>query len=96
MTIRSIIKTLKNTNILWRYGYNFSPTLTYSTEADNNLNLIEKNIVKNLNNNGIAFSTVDNLLGKNKLFQELDSNINSILKARKEEIAQLKLRAKFQ
>lgn len=91
--IISTIKSIKNTNLVWRYGYNFSPTIIYSTEADNKLNLIEKNIVKNLNNNGIAFSTVDNLLGKNKLFQELDSNINSILKARKEEIAQLKLRA---
>lgn len=91
--IRKIAKESKRREFFWRYGFNFSPSLKYVAESDDKLSQTEKNIIKSLNKDGIAISTIDELLSEKVLFQELDSATNNILEKRKEEIAQLKLRA---
>lgn len=92
-SLRSLARKGRKFELVWRYGYNFSPSISFVTELGNKLNPIEKNILSNLNENGIAFTTVDDLLGKDKGFEELNSNVNAILESRKEELTQLKLRA---
>ena len=92
-SLRNIARKGRHFELFWRYGYNFSPSISFATKLGNQLNQVETNIVENLNKNGIAFSNVDDLLGKNSSFTELNSVVNNILENRKEELAQLKVRA---
>jgi hypothetical protein len=91
--IRKIAKESKKRDFFWRYGFNFSPTVKYVAQNNDKLGSAEKSVLNDLNQNGIAISTVDKLLGENNLFQELDSAANDILESRRDEIAALKLRA---
>lgn len=91
--IRNFARKSRQKELFWRYGFNFSPTFKYATEGGDKLSSIEEKIVQSLNKDGIAISTIEELLGENSLFQELDSATNKILDERKEEISQLKSKA---
>lgn len=91
--IRKVARESRRREFFWRYGFNFSPTIKYVAGNGDKLSSVERNVLKQLNQNGIAISTVDELLSEKSLFQELDSATNKILESRKEEISQLKLRA---
>jgi hypothetical protein len=92
-TAKTLLKSIKKFEIIWRYGYNFSPAISYAFQGNNKLNQIENDIVKCLNQDGIAFSSAEELLTENSSFMKLDSVVNNLLETRKEEIAQLKSRA---
>ena len=88
--MRSIIKTIKKTDLVWRYGYNFSPSMDYKFYGKNSLSDTEKNVIDTLNSDGIAVTTVDELFGDGSEFQALDSATRILLEDRKAEIDSLK------
>lgn len=91
--LRKFAKEGRQKEFFWRYGFNLSPTFKYAAGSEDKLTPIEEKIVGSLNKNGIAISTIDELLGENSLFQELNSATNNILEERKEEISQLQSKA---
>jgi hypothetical protein len=91
--LRSIVRTLRNNELVWRYGFNFSPTLNYSVGKENGLSKIEQNVLNNLNRDGIALTSIDDLLDDDSEFRDLSSTVDDMLESRKEEIAELESRA---
>lgn len=91
--IRSILKSIQKTDLVWRYSYNFSPTISYVVGADNSLSSAETEIVRKLNNHGIAITSVNHLLVNDLDFKELDSAVAGLLKKKTGDIADLKLKA---
>ena len=88
--MRSIVKSVKKTDLVWRYGYNFSPTIDYKINNKTRLSDTEKNIIKTLNSDGIAVTSVEELFGDTSEFQALETATETLLKNRKQEIDELK------
>ncbi len=88
--MRSVVKSVKKTDLVWRYGYNLAPTINYKINNKNRLNDIEKGILKQLNSDGIAVTSVGELFDGNSEFQALDIATKSLLENRKQEIDELK------
>ncbi len=86
----SIKRALRNNELIWRYGFNFSPTLKYSIGRQNGLSKTEKSILNQLNCDGIAIASVDSLHADGSEFYELSSTVQGMLESRKEEILALK------
>lgn len=87
--LRSIVRSLRNNEVIWRYGFNFSPSLRYSVDSQNSLGTSEESVLINLNRDGIAIANVDDLLGASSEFDELNTTVDSMLISRKEEVADL-------
>jgi hypothetical protein len=90
MSVRSVIGKLRKTELAWRYGSNFSPTIKYMLGGNSRLSTFEEGILKTLNSDGIAFTSVDEILGFDSAFQEVDLETRDILRRREAEIAELK------
>jgi Phytanoyl-CoA dioxygenase (PhyH) len=88
--VRSIIKSVKKTDLVWRYGYNLSPTIDYRFKNKNQLSGVEAKIVDTLNSDGIAVTSVEELFEDGSEFQKLDSATNEMLESRSDEIDNLK------
>ena len=89
----SIKKALRSNELIWRYGFNFSPSLKYSIERQNGLSKTEKSILNQLNRDGIALSSINNLLTNCSEFNKLGSAVEGILESRRDEIAELETSA---
>lgn len=76
--------------MVWRYGYNLSPTIDYRVKKRNKLDAIEQSIIETLNSDGIAVTSVEELLGDSSEFQALDAATGKLLESRKDEIDNLK------
>ena len=87
--LRSIVRSLRSNELIWRYGFNFSPSLRYSVDTKNGLNKTEKNILNDLNRDGIALVSIDDLLVDASEFAKLSSAVEGMLQSRKQEIAKL-------
>ena len=87
--LRSIVRSLRNNELIWRYGFNFSPSLKYSIGTNGGLNKIEKSVLNGLNQHGIALESIDDLFVDGSEFSELGSAVEGMLISRKEEIAAL-------
>lgn len=87
--LRSIVRSLRNNELIWRYGFNFSPSLEYSVGARDGLNTIEKHVLAQLNRDGIARTSVDDLFANGSDFNKLTSTVEDMLQERKEEITAL-------
>jgi hypothetical protein len=88
--MRSIVKSVKKTDLVWRYGYNLSPTIDYKINNKNQLSDIEKSIIKTLNSDGIAVTSIEEFFGGNSEFEQLDAATKTLLENRKHEIDDLK------
>lgn len=86
----AFLRSLKKSDLVWRYGLNLVPTFEYWTGGKAPLNPIETGILDSLNTNGIAITSIDELFGPNPSFVELDTEVRRILEDRREEIASLK------
>lgn len=89
----SIKRSLRNNELIWRYGFNFSPTLKYSIGRQTGLSKTEKSILNQLNSDGIAISSINDLIADRAEFNKLGSAVDSILESRKDEIAELETSA---
>lgn len=90
--IRSIARQMKKTDLVWRYGSNFSPTMNYKFRRAR-LNAVEEDIVCTLDTDGIAVTSVEELFGNGSEFAELDAETRRLLTVNKDEIDRLKSRA---
>jgi hypothetical protein len=87
--LRSIVRSLRNNELVWRYGFNFSPSLEYSIGARNVLNAAEKRVLGELNRDGIARTSVEELFVEGSDFAELRAAAEDCLEARRDEVAAL-------
>jgi Phytanoyl-CoA dioxygenase (PhyH) len=87
--IRSVLRSVKKTDLIWRYGSNLSPTVNYKFN-NNRLSDVEMQIVERLNADGIAVTTVEQLFSDDSEFRSLDCATTNLLNQRKEEIGGLK------
>lgn len=88
--IRSLEKSLKKRDLVWRYGLNLRPTIRYVIGGNRRLDPIESKILRELDANGIAITTFSELFGDTSQFEELDSEVCRILNSRKDEIDDLR------
>ncbi|NOT46209.1 MAG: hypothetical protein HOP17_00470 [Acidobacteria bacterium] len=87
--LRSVVRSLRDYEFIWRYGFNFSPSFKYWVSPTNKLGEIEKKVLNDLNRDGIAITSVDGLLTEASGFNELGSAVEGLLLSRKDEIAAL-------
>lgn len=87
--LRSIVRSLRNNELIWRYGFNLSPSLKYSIGKNGGLDKTEKSVLNGLNQNGIALASIDDLFIGGPEFSELGTAVEGMLASRKEEIAAL-------
>lgn len=88
--VREIIKSVKKTDLVWRYGYNLSPTIDYKIKSRRRLSNVEQGIIDTLNSDGIAATSVDELFDDKSEFQALLDTTHFLLDDRKQEIDDLK------
>lgn len=99
MTMREIIRNLaqksRRTEIFWRYGFNFLPTLNYRFGAARGASPgeITRRVVENLDREGIFITSVDELLGDKNIYTELETEVEKLTAARCEELDRLRPRA---
>lgn len=91
--VRSVIKSLKKTEFVWRYGLNLSPTLDYRIKKRNPLSDVEEKIINKLNLDGFVVTSVEELFSDDSEFQELETATQVLLDQRKQEIDDLKSKA---
>jgi len=66
--LRSIALRARRNELLWRYAFNFAPTMAYRRMALSNEG---ERVLQGLNRDGIAMTSVSALLGECSLFDEL-------------------------
>ena len=91
--LRSIVRSLRNNEFVWRYGFNLAPSFRYSAKSRSILRPVERSILSRLNRDGIAIASVDELLGDSSAFDELSAATDAMLAARTQEIAELEAKA---
>jgi hypothetical protein len=91
--ISQVKKSSRKKEFFWRYGFNFVPTFQYRFGSSSNFDNSSQTIIKNLNRDGIAISSVEDLLGDSDLFMDLEDSVNKILNERADELNKLKLKA---
>lgn len=87
--LRKIIRSLRNWELIWRYGFNFLSTLEYALSETRSLTRAEESILTNLNRDGVAVTSIDMLLTDTSEFDRLGVAVEGLLKAREKEIAAL-------
>ena len=92
-TLRSIVKPLRNNDLVWRYGFNILPSLGYTFGGESGLSHTERSVLKNLNRDGVAITDVDALFNDTSEFDRLESQVGDLIQSRKEEMNQLRARA---
>lgn len=69
-TLRKIVKSGRRFDLTWRYGFNLKPTLSYLFTPQR-LSAETKRVVHDLDQNGIAITSVTELLEEDSVFREL-------------------------
>ena len=91
-TLRTAVKSLKKTELVWRYVSNFGPTVSYVAGARERLTTTEKGLVEQLDEYGIAVTSIDALVDALQ-FDELDRSVAGLLENKTADITELKLNA---
>lgn len=91
--IRKLVRQGRHNELIWRYGFNILPLLRYRFEPNYGFDDSTRNVISSLKRDGIAISSVDDLLGNNTSFEEMEIAVESLLARRKDEIDELKLKA---
>lgn len=91
--IKNIARGQRHNEFFWRYGFNFRPSVNYKLNFPADTDQAVATVVKNLNRDGIAVTSVDELLADKTPFAELESAVESLLASRRDELAEIKLRA---
>ncbi|MBK8465882.1 MAG: phytanoyl-CoA dioxygenase family protein [Chloracidobacterium sp.] len=87
--MRSITRSIKKTDLVWRYGLNLVPTVDYKIHK-HRLTGVERNIIDKLNSDGVVITSVEELFDNDSEFLSLDAATRSLLENRKQEIDGLK------
>lgn len=91
--IKNIARGQRQNEFFWRYGFNFRPSVNYKLNFPAATNTNAEQVVENLNRDGIAVTSIDELLADKKPFAELDAAVESLLENRREELQEIKLKA---
>lgn len=87
--LRSIAKSVRGTEFVWRYGSNLSPSLTFALGKRAVLNPVEKRVLADLDRDGIAVTSIDELFDNDSEFLKLEKRTVEILRSRRDEISRL-------
>lgn len=88
--IRNLAVKGRRTEFFWRYGFNFSPSFNYKLGIASASQTALPNVIENLNRDGIAVTTIGELLNDQTLFAELDSTVAAMMTKRRDELLELK------
>lgn len=91
--IKNIAREQRHNDFFWRYGFNFRPSVNYKLNFPAATNKTVENVVTNLNRDGIAITSIDELLTDKNPFAELESAVETLLENRKDELQEIKLKA---
>lgn len=91
--LRNVVKKGRQSEFVWRYGFNFRPSVGYKLNGSAGSDRAASKVIKDLNRNGIAVTTVDECLGENACFAELEAAVADLLEKRSGELEQLKAKA---
>jgi hypothetical protein len=83
----------RHTEIVWRYGFNFLPSLNYKLSSSTKSDKAAGKLIKTLLRDGIAVSSVDEFADEIEYFPELESSVEKMLEARQDELRQMKIKA---
>jgi hypothetical protein len=91
--IRNIIKQSRQTELFWRYGFNFVPWFNYKLSSLSRYGKTVQKITASLNRDGIAISSIEELSAEVTGFEEMDSAVKEILQTRRDELRRMKRKA---
>jgi hypothetical protein len=91
--LKSLVRSARNTDLIWRYGYNLSPSLNFALRNRPVLDPVENRIVSDLDQTGIAVSSIEELFDGGSEFDELLRLTDQIISQKKDEIAALRSEA---
>jgi hypothetical protein len=91
--IRSAFRSLKRSDPFWRYYSNLSPAAAYVLDGTKSISAAEKIALHELNANGIAITSMDDLMSDPALFQRLISETDALLRNRRSELRRFNDRA---
>jgi hypothetical protein len=82
--LKGIIRNSRRNEFVWRYGFNLSPTLHYRFKPYSKTTAFQNTIVNNLNNDGLAMTSIAECLSEIEHFTELDRSVDELLKKHNE------------
>lgn len=85
-----MLRSIKKTDLVWRFGSNLRPTVSYGTRSDRNLSDVQRHIVDELDKTGICVTTVEELFGDSPIFGDLQRGVVELLERRHSDIARLR------
>lgn len=91
--IKNIAKGQRQNEFFWRYGFNFRPSVNYRLNLGAAENAAAGRVIADLDRDGIAVASIDELLADRKPFAELDAAVGSLLAARADELREIKQKA---
>lgn len=89
-TVRSVVNAARRHDLAWRYGFNLVPSLQYKLSVKPELAPEEQRVLNELNDRGIAISSVEALFDKEDLFSELAETVSGLLADREAELDELR------
>ena len=90
---RPIFRSIKRTDLVWRFGSNFRSTVAYRARRDRELSEVQRQVVDGLNKNGIFVTTAGELFGDCTIFSDLQAAVRKLLNSKRAEISALKTQA---
>lgn len=89
--IRNFARETKRLEFFWRYGSNLGPSIDYRLGGAPSLNdSTVRRVLKDLNRNGIAITSADELLSGSAVYSELSGRVDQMLIDRHQELEALK------
>lgn len=89
-SIKNLARESRRQDFFWRYGFNLMPLVKYRLAAKNGICRKVEQIVEDLNHDGIAVTTFDDLIGDENLFAELETETGKLIAARSRELQELR------
>lgn len=83
----------RRNELLWRYGFNFAPTVNYRFRHAVDVSEGQRAVVEQLSRDGIAITSVEEASGKLCDFEELNSCVKRLMEDRNDELNALRRRA---
>jgi hypothetical protein len=91
--IKNIAKEQRHNDFFWRYGFNLRPSVNYKLNSPTANDNSAAKVIENLNRDGIAVTSIDELLADKKPFAELETAVENLLESRRDELREIKSKA---
>ena len=90
--LRPWLRALKKTDLVWRYGLNLDPTISY-WKSGQRLSPFQKDLVGELDQNGVAIRTIDEVFENSGSWRELEKGVSDLIADKADDISRLKANA---